>query len=177
MADTLPEFLLHWAERTPDATFVGEPDRDRTYTYGEVAGAVAHFRSRLRGLGVARGDRVAVLGDNSCEWVVAYLGAIAHGAIAVPLNTRHATGDLDRALDDFEPVAIVGDHRVGVRGVVGRGDHPRLGVARRRVAPDVPGVRPRPRRQARRRHGDGAVTEGRGATAGARELSPALDEA
>ena len=109
MADTLPEFLLHWAERTPDATFVGEPDRDRTYTYGEVAGAVAHFRSRLRGLGVARGDRVAVLGDNSCEWVVAYLGAIAHGAIAVPLNTRHATGDLDRALDDFEPVAIVGD--------------------------------------------------------------------
>ena len=34
-------------------------------------------------------------------------------------------------------------HRVGVRGVVGRGDHPRLGIARRRVAPDVPGVRPR----------------------------------
>ena len=70
---------------------------------------MARFRARLRGLGVARGDRVAVLGDNSCEWVVAYLGTIAHGAIAVPLNTRHATGDLDRALDDFEPAAIVGD--------------------------------------------------------------------
>jgi hypothetical protein len=107
MADTLPEFLLHWAERTPEASFVGEPDRDRTYTYGQVTGAVARFRARLRGLGVTRGDRVAVLGDNSGEW----------------------------------------------------------GVARRRVAPDVPGVRPRPRRQARGRDGDGAVSRGEGSRA------------
>ena len=27
----------------------------------------------------------------------------------MPLNTRHATGDLDPALDDFEPAAIFGD--------------------------------------------------------------------
>ena len=288
--------------------FLGEPDRGRAHTYGQVAGAVAGFRGRLRRSAAARGDRVAILSDNSLGWVVAYLGTIAHGAIAVPLNTRHATGDLDPALDDFEPAAIVGypahlgrlsgryrgraigggelreterlapmldgsearpdeigilcytsgttgeprrvmirneslvrnaamfaqlfqsgpdsatavacplfhntgyndglahmllvggrvdvprrfepgtiarslaearypflkvlrrrdghrrgahaalplhsrPHRVGVRGVVGRGDHPRLGVARCRVAPDVPGVRPRPRRQARRRHG------------------------
>ncbi len=43
-------------------------------------------------------------------------------------------------------------------GLVGRGDHPRLGVAGGRVAPDVPGVRPRPRREARGRPGHGAVT-------------------
>ena len=109
MTDTLPEFLLHWAERTPDLIFIGEPDRDRTYTYGQVAEYVGRFRARLRRLGVARGDRVAILGDNSCSWVVAYLGTIAHGAIAVPLNTRHATGDLDGVLDDFGPAAIVGD--------------------------------------------------------------------
>jgi hypothetical protein len=48
MTDTLPEFLLHWAERTPDRIFLGEPDR-RAHTYGQVAGAVAGFRGRLRG--------------------------------------------------------------------------------------------------------------------------------
>jgi hypothetical protein len=51
MADTLPELLLHWAERTPDAVFLGEPDRDRTCTYGRVAGAgktgTAEERMRL----------------------------------------------------------------------------------------------------------------------------------
>jgi long-chain acyl-CoA synthetase len=109
MADTLPEYLLHWAERTPDTIFIGEPDRGRTYTYGEVARAVARFRARLRRLAVARGDRVAILGDNGASWVVAYLGALAQGAVAVPLNTRHAADDLSRALGDCEPAAIVGD--------------------------------------------------------------------
>jgi acyl-CoA synthetase (AMP-forming)/AMP-acid ligase II len=109
MTDTLPEFLFHWAERTPDAVFVTEPDRGRVYTYGQVTGFLARFRAELRRLGVTRGDRVAILADNGSAWVVAYLGAIAQGAIAVPLNTRHATADLDRVLDDVDPVAIVGD--------------------------------------------------------------------
>ncbi len=109
MADTLPDFLHHWAERTPDAVFVAEPDRGRTLGYGEVARLVARFRARLRRLGVERGDRVAILGDNGGDWVVAYLGAIAHGAVAAPLNTRQAAGDLDRVLGDLDPAALVGD--------------------------------------------------------------------
>ena len=44
-----------------------------------------------------------------------------------------------------------GPHRVGVRGMVGRGDHPRIGLSRRRVAPDVPRIRHQPGRKARRR--------------------------
>jgi acyl-CoA synthetase (AMP-forming)/AMP-acid ligase II len=120
MADTLPEFLFHWAERTPETIFIGEPERGQTCTYGEVARAVSRFRARLRRLAVARGDRVAILGDNSATWVVAYLGTLAHGAVAVPLNTRLAAGDLGRALEDCEPAAIVGDSeylaRLGERG-------------------------------------------------------------
>ena len=109
MMETLPEFLLHWAERTPGTVFAEEPDRGRSITYGEAASLVARQRARLRRLGVQRGDRVAILGDNSCAWITAYLGAMAHGAIAAPLNTRHAEGDLDRTLADLDPAAIVGD--------------------------------------------------------------------
>jgi acyl-CoA synthetase (AMP-forming)/AMP-acid ligase II len=109
MADTLPEFLLHWAERTPEAVFVAEPDRGRTLTYGQVAARVAGFRAQLRRSGVNRGDRVGILAENSAVWVVAYLGTIAHGAVAAPLSTRHAAGDLDRVLDDLDPAAVVGD--------------------------------------------------------------------
>jgi long-chain acyl-CoA synthetase len=109
MIETLPEFVLHWAERTPDAVFVAEPDRGRSFTYGQVAAWVARFRVHLRGLGAERGDRVAILADNSADWVVAYLAAIAHGAVAAPLNTRHASGDLDRVLDDLDPAVVVGD--------------------------------------------------------------------
>ena len=109
MTATLPEFLFHWAERTPESVFVTEPDRGPTCTYGQVAGSVGRFRAQLQRLGVKRGDRVAILADNSCVWVVAYLGALAQGAVAAPLNTRHAAGDLDRVLDDLDPAVIVGD--------------------------------------------------------------------
>ncbi len=115
MAETLPEFLLHWAERAPEAIFVGEPDRDRAYAYGAIAGLVGRFRGALRRHGVGRGDRVALLADNGGAWVVAYLGAIAHGAVAVPLNTRHATADLDRVLDHVDPALIVADPAYGER--------------------------------------------------------------
>ena len=107
--ETLPEFLLSWAEHAPQSIFIGEPERDRGYTYGEVARAIGRFRALLRRLGVLRGDRVALLADNSPTWVVAYLGTMTHGAVAAPLNTRHATGDLDRVLDHFTPTAIWAD--------------------------------------------------------------------
>src|SRR5262249_52562934 len=109
MIETLPESLLHWAERAPDAVFLTELDRGRAATYGEVAGAVACFRAELRRLGVSRGDRVAVLADNGVGWMVAYLGAIAHGAVAALLNTRQAAGDLERVLDGLDPMVLVGD--------------------------------------------------------------------
>jgi long-chain acyl-CoA synthetase len=109
MVQTLPEFLLHWAERTPAAIFVGEPDRDRAYTYAEVATQAARVRERLRRLGVARGDRVAMLAENSAAWVAGYLGILAHGAVAVPLNTRHAAGDLGPVLDQCSPAAVFAD--------------------------------------------------------------------
>ena len=109
MTETLPEFLLHWAECTPATVFVDEPDRGAPSPTAEAARLVAGHRARLQRLGVQRGDRVALLGDNSCAWIAAYLGAMAHGAVAAPLNTRHAEGDLDRTLDDLDPAAIVGD--------------------------------------------------------------------
>jgi acyl-CoA synthetase (AMP-forming)/AMP-acid ligase II len=109
MPATLPEFLLHWAHQTPDKAFVGEPDRGQACTYGDVARRVAVARARFRRAGTGRGDRVAILADNAVHWVVAYLAAIAHGAVAVPLNTRHVEGDLATILDGIEPAVIAAD--------------------------------------------------------------------
>src|SRR5262249_37461227 len=109
MVQTLPEYLLHWAERTPDAIFVGEPDRGRTHPYGEIAGRVGRLRAKLDRLGVRRGDLVAILAENSCAWAGSYLGIMAHGAVAVPLNTRHVAGDLGPALHRCRPAAAIAD--------------------------------------------------------------------
>ena len=45
------------------------------------------LRAGLIGLGMRRGDRVAILSDNSPEWVVVDQAVLGLGAIVVPLYT------------------------------------------------------------------------------------------
>ena len=58
------------------------------YTYRELRARVGGVVCALAELGVARGDRVGLVGDNSLEWIANYLGTLAAGAVAVPLSPR-----------------------------------------------------------------------------------------
>ena len=109
MTTTLPEFLLHWAERTPERVFLAEPETGVTVSYAEAARQVAGLRADFRRRKIVRGDRVALLADNTAAWVTSYLAAMAHGAVVVPMNTRQAAADLAPVLADFDPAVIVGD--------------------------------------------------------------------
>ncbi len=109
MLGTLPEFVLHWAERTPDAPCVAEPETGLSLTYAAMAERIASLRAELARRGVKRGDRIVVLADNSCAWVIAYIGAMAHGAIPAVAHTRLAAGDLAPALTHLDPTLVIGD--------------------------------------------------------------------
>jgi len=109
MLGTLPDFVLYWAERQPDALCVVEPETGARLSYAEMAARIAALRAELARRGVKRGDRVAVLANNSCAWVVAYLGAMAHGAIPAVTHTRLAAGDLAPALKPLDPAVVIGD--------------------------------------------------------------------
>jgi len=60
--------------------------RDTTISYAELEGAVNAFGKRLKSLGVARGDRVAVMLPNIPEFTVAYFAILKLGAVAVTIN-------------------------------------------------------------------------------------------
>ena len=71
-----PEFLLQ---------FVGEqwqPISSQQFV-AKVQGVV----SALRSWGIAKGDRVAILGENRHEWVVADMACLLLGAVVVPIYT------------------------------------------------------------------------------------------
>jgi acyl-coenzyme A synthetase/AMP-(fatty) acid ligase len=57
-------------------------------TRGELRDAVARAASAWRGKGLERGERVAVKLPDGVDWVVAYLGAIWAGGVAVGVNPR-----------------------------------------------------------------------------------------
>src|SRR5262245_33015592 len=60
---------------------------ERRITYAEHARAVASvaavFADRY---GIGKGDRVAILGANSPEWIVAFWATVSLGAVAVCMN-------------------------------------------------------------------------------------------
>jgi acyl-CoA synthetase (AMP-forming)/AMP-acid ligase II len=102
MADLLDR-SLQWADREYIV------DGDRRITYGEHHAAVSRVAAYLVEQGVEKGDRVAILGKNSIEWVVTFWATVSIGAIAVGLNAWWAKEELDYAINDCSPKLVVDD--------------------------------------------------------------------
>jgi acyl-coenzyme A synthetase/AMP-(fatty) acid ligase len=73
---------------------------DERITYRELRAAVARAAAAWRALGLAPDDRVLVFAPDSIGWVVAYLGAIWGGGVAVGLNSRLFERDLTSILHE-----------------------------------------------------------------------------
>ncbi|HET8929424.1 MAG TPA: AMP-binding protein [Acidimicrobiales bacterium] len=94
---------------TPPADSVALVSRGQTTTYGELRDQVAALRGGLAGLGVERGDRVAVICANNWYFVVSYLATLGLGAVVTPLNPLSPTTELENELATVRAkVAIVG---------------------------------------------------------------------
>ncbi len=86
----------------------------RWHSWGEVRRRAASVAGALAALDVAPGDRVAIVWPTSVDFVVAYLGVLAAGAVAVPLNPNSPPAELGRELDVVEPTALLAGARFDV---------------------------------------------------------------
>ena len=109
------------------ADHVAIVSRGRETTYGALREQVAHVRGGLVGLGVGRGDRVALICSNGRHGVVAYLAVLGLGAIAVPLNPTSPSPELQRELVTVEPRVVIVD--AAARSAWQRIDRTQLGSA------------------------------------------------
>ncbi len=73
---------------------------DLTLTYSGLRDAVRRAAGAWRTLGLETGDRVLVHASDGIDWVIAYLGAIWAGGVAVGLNSRLFEKDLSIVLAD-----------------------------------------------------------------------------
>ena len=83
---TIPHAARAAALRWGDAPALVEQGETWSFNrlWAECRSAAAAFLAH----GVGQGDRIAVWGPNSREWIVAAIGAMTAGATLVPLNTR-----------------------------------------------------------------------------------------
>ncbi|MFC4217946.1 class I adenylate-forming enzyme family protein [Pseudophaeobacter arcticus] len=78
-----------------------------SWSYGALAAAAAELSQVIRQAGVRPGDRVMVLAENCCAVVAALMASSQCGAVAVPVNARMSSGEVDRILDHARPVAVL----------------------------------------------------------------------
>ncbi len=78
-----------------------------TLSHAELDLRARRFAAFLAARGAARGARVAILLPNREELAVAYFGAVAAGAVAVPVNTRLAPPEVGYVLQDCAASAMV----------------------------------------------------------------------
>lgn len=123
MASTIPAAVAGAAREFGSATALVDPGIAR-WSFAELHEQVHTVARALIAAGVRPGDRLAVWAPNTCEWVLAALGASYAGATLVPVNTRF-TG--------VEALEVVTRSRA--RGLVVAG--PFLGVDRLAVLRDA----------------------------------------
>ena len=93
---TLLDDLADGVAQRPDAPAV--LFKGRTVIWGELDRLSDAFAAALAGLGVAKGDRVALLLPNCPQFLIGELGAWKAGAILVPLNLIYTEQELEGAL-------------------------------------------------------------------------------
>ena len=136
---TVAQLIQSRLESNPDGELFdvnGEQWSART-----LVSAADRFANAMRSYGLAKGDRVATLVENSSEAVISQFGAVQLGGVSVPINTaykgeflRHQLADsgakvlvidgdvADRAraiadsIDTLDHVVVLGERRLRVRG-------------------------------------------------------------
>jgi long-chain acyl-CoA synthetase len=97
---SIPVRIARHAAAHPDKPAVKCEGRARSW--GEFDRRLNKIARSLAGMGIGKGDKVAILGANSIEYLETFMGALRAGACVVPLSTMAAVDALEKMLDDCD---------------------------------------------------------------------------
>ncbi|MDE2796903.1 MAG: AMP-binding protein [Gemmatimonadota bacterium] len=117
---TLPGLLARRAKDHPDQVALREKEFGiwQETTWAGFLDRVRSFALGLVELGVEKGDRIAIIGDNRPEWVIAELGAQSIGALPLGLYQDSISAELARMLEAADARLIVAEDQEQVDKVL-----------------------------------------------------------
>jgi long-chain acyl-CoA synthetase len=102
---TLPAILAEMAGKHPDHPAM--IFKDHMISYGEFNQSVDRFCAALQGLGVQKGDRVAIHLPNCPQFPIAYYAILRAGGITVPCNPIYTAREIKHQINDSGARVIV----------------------------------------------------------------------
>jgi long-chain acyl-CoA synthetase len=110
---TVPGLLAERARRTPDTVAYRAKKLGiyRERSWREYAAQVVRVADGLAKLGLARGERVAIIGDACEEWVLADLAAQALGAVTYGIYPTASAAETEYQLRDGSASIVVAENQ------------------------------------------------------------------
>ena len=112
MIQASQDWIARWALYSPNKPAVKEYETGRSLTY-EVLNRLSnrlarHFTAEY---GLKKGDRIALLAENSLEYFVLFGVAQKTGCILVPMNYRLAAPEIDYLIQNSEPLLLISESK------------------------------------------------------------------
>ena len=100
------EYVRDWSRWTPERIALSFYGRD--LSYAELNNLTDRMAWGLKGLGVKKGDRVAIHMENCPQFVIAYFGVQRAGGVVVAVNPMFKGPELEFELNDSRAETLVG---------------------------------------------------------------------
>ena len=103
------DWIAHHAGRRPQQLAIHDLQTARKFSYGDLDRRTNGLAMTLMGLGISKGDRVALLAPNCAEYFELQFACGRIGAIMLPLNWRLTVPELEYILGDATPRLLIYD--------------------------------------------------------------------
>jgi long-chain acyl-CoA synthetase len=122
MPGTLIRYFQNFDRRGSEVAYVQRRGcRTVLWTYRETVEQGRRFACELRARGIGRGEKVVLWGEDSVEWIVAFIGCVLRGAVVVPLDRIGTAEFAERVIRQVGARLVVCS-----RGLAATGDAPVL---------------------------------------------------
>jgi long-chain acyl-CoA synthetase len=93
--------LENYSEMPAFSDFKGD-----TITFREAGKSIYRCHRVYKALGIKPGDKVALIGRNSTNWALSYLGAVTYGAVVVPILPDFSPSDINHIVNHSGSVLL-----------------------------------------------------------------------
>ena len=101
----MEKMLQETAERYPEnPAIIYEGKRISYKNLNQFVEALAHY---LKGLGIQKGDKVAIMLSNCPEFIISYFSSLRLGAIAVTLNVMSTSYELQHLIENSDAKVFI----------------------------------------------------------------------
>src|SRR6201986_999207 len=112
LGDTIGANFDRTAARFPDRLALVDVPAGLRYTYAELKDEVDALAYGLLGVGVTKGDRVAIWSPNRAEWTITQYATAKIGAVLVNINPAYRTSELEFVLNQSGCKLLVAAQRL-----------------------------------------------------------------